>query len=556
MIHTTLIRCFTVLAALAAASQPAAARDTLTIGMSQFPATLHPLIDAMAAKSYVLYMTRRPITAYDKDWKLVCMLCTELPTFENGGAKIVELGDGKKGVELTVTLHDKARWGDGTPVSTKDAVFAWEVGKHPKSGVTGSEFWRRILSIEAKSEKTFIIRRDRVEFSYNDLSGFHVLPEHVERRPFEADPVEYKNRTAFDADPANAALHFGPYRIVEVVKNAHIAFERNPTWYGKEAGFKRIVVKVVGNISALEANFLSGDVDYIAGELGLTIEQVLALEAKHKDKYRFLYKPSLAYEHLTPNLDHPILADKRVRQALLLALDREAIVKQLFNGRQPVAHTSVNPLDWMVTDTIRKYPFDPGRAKALLEEAGWKAGPGGMRQNEKGEKLTFSLMTTAGNRSRELVQQVLQSQWRQVGVDARIKNEPARVFFGTTVRERRFDGLAMFAWISAPESVPRTTLHSTLIPSKDNNFSGQNSSGIKNPEIDALLDKIEVELDREKRRALWHRLQQIYAEELPALPLFFRAEPHIFPRWLAGVEPTGHQHYVTLWIEHWRDNGE
>ncbi len=557
MTRRILIPALTALSALALVPTSAAApRETLTIGMSQFPATLHPLIDSMAAKSYVLYMTRRPLTAYDKDWNLVCMLCTELPTFENGLAKIVELGDGKKGVALTLTLHAKANWGDGTPVSSKDVIFTWEVGRHPKSGVGEGETFRRILSIEAKDAKTVVIRLDRVHFKYNDLSGIHVLPEHIERRTFEADPVEYKNRTAFDADPANKALHFGPYRVVEVVKNAHIALERNPTWYGKKAGFKRIVVKVIGNISALEANFLSGDVDYIAGELGLTIEQVLALEARHKDKYTFVYKPGLTYEHLNANLDHPILVDKRVRQALLLALDREAIVKQLFQGRQAVAHSSVNPLDWMATDMIATYAYDQHKAKAILEAAGWKPGPGGIRQNDKGEKLTFSIMTTAGNRSRELVQQVLQSQWRQVGADVRIRNEPARVFFGTTVRERRFDGIAMFAWISSPESVPRSTMHSEMIPTRDNNFAGQNVTGFKSKETDALIDAIEIELDREKRRAMWHRLQQIYADELPALPLFFRAEPYIFPRWLQGIEPTGHQFYSTLRVEHWRTDGE
>src|SRR3546814_15050616 len=88
-------------------------------------------------------------------------------------------------------------------------------------------------------------------------------------------------------------------------------------------------------------------------------------------------------------------------------------------------------------------------------------------------------MTTAGDKTRELVQQVLQSQWRAVGIDIRIHNEPARVFFGQTVRHRRFEGMAMFAWLSATESVPRTTLHSTMITSAQNGWSGQNYNGFR-----------------------------------------------------------------------------
>jgi peptide/nickel transport system substrate-binding protein len=163
-------------------------------------------------------------------------------------------------------------------------------------------------------------------------------------------------------------------------------------------------------------------------------------------------------------------------------------------------------------------------------------------------------MTTAGNRSRELVQQVIQSQWKQVGIDVRIRNEPARVFFGETVTKRKFTGAAMFAWLSSPESVPRTTLYSDQIPTEENNWGGQNYTGFRNDEMDALIDAIEVELDREKRKALWHRLQRLYAEELPVIPLYWRANPYVLPPWLSGLRPTGHQGTTTYWIEQWRDS--
>ena len=181
-------------------------------------------------------------------------------------------------------------------------------------------------------------------------------------------------------------------------------------------------------------------------------------------------------------------------------------------------------------------------------------GKNGIRYNSQGKPLRLELMTTAGNRSRELVEQVLQSYWRAVGIDIRIRNEPARVFFGRTVSERKFTGLAMFAWISSPESVPRTTLHSDHIPTANNNFAGQNYTGFRNSDMDYILETIETELNRKKRLKLWHRLQTIYANELPVLPLYFRANSFIVPHWLQGVIPTGHQHPTTLWAEHWRTN--
>ena len=110
----------------------------------------------------------------------------------------------------------------------------------------------------------------------------------------------------------------------------------------------------------------------ISGDLGITIDQALALEKRHAKNYTILYKSGLIYEHLDLNLDNPILKDKRIRQALILALDRAAISKQLFEDRQPVAHTSINPLDWIHWDDVPKYTHDPKRAAALLDEAGWR----------------------------------------------------------------------------------------------------------------------------------------------------------------------------------------
>jgi peptide/nickel transport system substrate-binding protein len=134
----------------------------------------------------------------------------------------------------------------------------------------------------------------------------------------------------------------------------------------------------------------------------------------------------------------------------------------------------------------------------------------------------------------------------------RIRNEPARVLFGQSLTQRRFPAMAMFAWISAPESVPRTTLYSDQIPAAENNWAGQNYAGYASQQMDRLIEAIEVELDKEKREALWRQLQQLYAAELPALPLFFRADSFVLPPWLKGVEPTGHQYPTTLWVETWQ----
>jgi len=125
------------------------------------------------------------------------------------------------------------------------------------------------------------------------------------------------------------------------------------------------------------------------------------------------------------------------------------------------------------------------------------------------------------------------------------------VLFGETIRQRRFD-MAMYAWISAPENVPRSILHSEEIPRSENGFAGQNAAGFKNPEMDRLIDALEIELDGDKRKTLWTEMQRLYATELPSLPLYFRSDSFILPKWLSGVRPTGNQYPSTLWITDWK----
>jgi peptide/nickel transport system substrate-binding protein len=555
---------FARLVALAAASlgllagtPPAASADSddlreLVIGITQFPSTLHPTIDSMLAKSYALGLARRPMMVYDHEWKHACMLCTEVPSIEAGTAVVEPLPDGGEGMAVSYALDPRAKWGDGTPITTRDAVFSWEVGRHPQSGVAAHSYYRRILSIEVHDDHRYTVHYDRLYYNYPTAGAFSLLPEHLERDIFEQDPATYRNRTRYETEPANPGLYHGPYLVTEVERGSHIRFERNPNWWGREPYFERIVVRTIENTVALEANLLSGTVDYIAGELGLPIDQAIAFEERHGDRFVVEYKPGLIFEHLTPSFDSPILRDARVRRALLTGLDRQAISERLFGGRQPVADTNVNPLDWIHHDGVRKYAYDPAAAAAMLDEAGWTPGDDGVRRNASGEPLRFELMTTAGDRTRELVEQVIQSQWRELGVDVRIRNEPPRVYFGETVAKRKFTGFALFAWVSSPESSSRGTLHSEEIPRPENGWSGNNVAGYSNPEADRLTDAIEVELEREPRRALWAELQTLYAEDLPDLPLYFRANAYIRPKWLVGVRPTGHQFSSTLWVEEWR----
>ncbi len=536
---------------IAAGSSAYAGKEELVIGVGQFPTSFHPNIASHVVLSFIHGMTRRPFTVYDADWKLVCMLCTELPDFNKGTAREWTTADGKPGMATDYTIRENAAWGDGTPITTKDVLHTWKIGRNELSGVASAELYRRMEEVVAHDDHRFTIHWNKRTCDYKSINDFGIVPAHLETAAV-ADPSQYRTRNPYDTDTANPGLYFGPYRISRVEPGAYVVLEPNPTWWGEKPHFRRITVRTIENTAALEANLLSGEIDYIAGEDGVSLDQALTFEKRHGDRYKVVYKPSLFYEHIDINHDNPIVADVRVRQALLLAIDRKAISERLFEGKQPVADTSVNPLDAIYFDGVKKYPFDPGRARALLDAAGWQTLKNGIRHRADGTPLQLEIMTTSGNRTRELIEQVVQGNLRDVGVDLRIRNEPPRVLFGRTLRERRYDSLAMYAWFSAPENVPRTTLHSEEIPTAKNGFSGQNYVGYRNAAMDKVLDRIEVECAPESQTSLWREIQTLYAEDLPALPLYFRASAFVMPPWLTGITPTGHQYPSTLWVEQWQ----
>jgi peptide/nickel transport system substrate-binding protein len=218
---------------------------------------------------------------------------------------------------------------------------------------------------------------------------------------------------------------------------------------------------------------------------------------------------------------------------------------------QPVADSFVSPLNATFFSQVPNYPLDLAKAKALLFEAGFTPGTDGICHNARGERLSFPLQTTAGNRLRELQEEVLQSNWKAACVEVTIRNEPARSFFGETLKKRLFSGLAMYAWSSSVTSSPRQMLASDNIPSAANGWAGSNAVGYSNPRFDELIAQSEIELDPEKQKSIWDEMQVIYARDLPVLPLFFRADPHVIPPWLEGYEPTGHNAYTPEWVEQW-----
>ena len=549
------LRLCLAVSALVATALPAAAKDDLVIGISEFPASLHPSIDALLIKSTVLGFGIRTITTSDAHGRLICLLCSEVPSLQNGLAKLVDEPGGGKGMEVTIKLLPDLKWGDGQPVTANDVAFTLRVGRDPSAGFSNSNAWSRADAARVIDAHTVVLHLPKVVVSYAQWD--QILPEHIEGPVYAGAHAagDYINTTTYNRDPTNPGLWDGPYRITKYDVGAQIVLEPNPYWPGvpetdhRKAGFKHVVMRYIGDTAALQANLLSGDIDL---DNNLTLDQVLALRTREPDQFNYTFAPSLTYAHIDMQKDNPILQDVRVRRALLMAIDRQTLNAKLFGGMNLVANSFVSPQNPEFDPTIAAVPYDPAGARKLLAEAGWAPGADGVCRNAAGDRLSLEFLSAAGFRINELEMSVMQSQWRQVGVETNLRFEPSRTLFGTTTKHRAYTGLVLYTWTSNVGESPRLTLGSDQIPTAQNNYGGANFLAFANARFDADIATADSDLDPAHQRAAWADMQQIYAEELPALPLFITSIAQALPKWLVGFGPSGTGQPFTQEAENWR----
>jgi peptide/nickel transport system substrate-binding protein len=515
------------LQAVQAQQGPAAGRDQVVIGMSQEPDYLNPLFAEMAAAVAVNSTLFTADVQRDNTWKLFAQGVQYLPNLKDGTWKL----DGDK---MTLVWKVKARnWSDGKPVTCGDFVFTHNVARNEQVPVVVRDITNRISNIVctkgASGTDITVNWKERYAYANIGVTEYGALPRHMLERYYRANPSKL-NESPYGNDP-KLTVGDGSYRLVEWRKGASMTVEAvsNHKLFGTPK-IRRITWRFIPDTNALVANMLSGAIDAI-GTIGISFDQAVQLEKQAAGRFKVLYDPGLIWEHIDFNLDNPLLADVRVRRAITQGINREQMVQQLFEGKQPVSHSYLPPRHPGYTERgLTTYPYDPNRAKALLQEAGFTPGPDGIMRNAQGQRLSFELGTTAGNRVREQVEQIIQQNLREVGIEIKIQNYPARVFFGEITNQRKFTGLAMYAWVMSPTSDCDQLFTSDGIPNESNGWAGQNYPGYKNADMDRLCKAASKEIDEAKRNQLLNQTVQLFSRDIPAMPLYVRAS-------VAAVKP-------------------
>lgn len=531
-------------------AQAVGGKKTLTIGISQEPDSLFIPFKEMMASEEVARSGDYSLTRFDENWRIVPFAAKEIPSLENGQLELFK-ENGVDKMRTTWLLRDDFFWPDGTPLTADDFVFTFKVYKDPKQEIVDRTTVEKIEKMESKGDdkKTLVVTWKEPYAYYHNYRQHEAIPKHLVEPIYNQAPDQLK-KSRFGQTPAMA----GSFTIKEWVAGSHIIAERNPKATGDLAPyFDEIIWRVIPETNTLESNLVSGTIDAIS-PTGISLEQAMQFEKRYKEQFDFYYTEGLVWEHIDFNLDNPILKDKKVRQALAYGSDRQSIAKMLFFDRQPVAHGTEPPKSVYYNPDIKKYGYDQAMAKKLLDEAGWVLPKGKTVREKNGTPLKLTIMTTSGNKTRERVEQLLQSQWREIGVDIQIKNEPAKVFFGETLRKRKYDGMAMYAWLKDPLKVSDTLWRCDNIPSAKNNYQGQNQPGWCDKKVDNLLKMASLELDGARRAKIGQEFEGVFAEELPSLPLYFRVEVSVTKKGLKNWHPTGMLQPVTWNAAKWSFN--
>jgi len=530
----------------AALAQPSGG-DQVVVGQVQFVPNIHPLIQVNNTKRAVIGYTQRPISAYDYRGVLVCIMCETLPTLENKLARMVG-----KGMQVTIKLKRGLAWGDGKPVTSRDIAFTWRMGIDPRIGFSNYNPWSRATQVDVVDQRTVVLHLPTAMPGFNAWD--QVLPEHIEGPIFEKHRTveDYLKQTTYNRAPTTPGIWNGPFIFTSYQPGTSIVMNQNPHWPAPKPGLARVILTYRSNSAALLQNFLSGEIDALpVSPAGVSFSQMLDVRKRFPDRYTYHVRDGDNLERIALQLSNPILADIRVRKALMHSIDRKAITDSLFDGLQKPANSLLPDTSPLYEKAVAQYSFDQARARTLLAEAGWKPGADGICQNAKGERLSLEFITTAGNQTRQQITQVVQSQLKQVCVDIVARFVALNEFNSQMLRQRAFKGMIMGSIDFPPSASPRIVLGSNMIPSTGNSYVGNNFSGFSNPKMDAAIDQAEQTLNETAVKAAWSTVQKIAMDELPFLPLYFYARAYMTVKDLYDFEGATSDP-LSNWSETWK----
>ena len=538
--------------------------DTLRLIYFQAPTVVNSHLSAGTKDLSASRIVYEPLGSFDETGKLIPILAAEAPSLENGNVAV----DGKS---VTWKLKQGVRWADGEPFTADDVLFTYEYISNPEVKSTSAAVYKDIAKIEVIDDYTLKIVFKAINPSWAlPFTGPQgtILPRHI----FEA----YNGPNAPDA-PANLiAIGTGPYKVAEykkedviivggsAVNTIKIIYEPNP--YFREPDkpyFSRVELLGGGDVTVAARSVQDGVVDF-AWNMAVEDKVLAEVEAGGKASVipvRTSFTERIMINFTDPNEEtadgeraslqfpHPFFTDKRVRQAMAMAIDRQTIADAYGRGGKLTNNLLIEPPDYNSPNT--SIEFNPQKAAGLLDEAGWKDTDGDGVRDKDGVKLKV-LFQTSVQPLRQLAQDVVKKNLEAIGFQVELKNIDSSLFLGppkdtTDTRRQFYADLEEFAF-SNKNPDPTAYMAGWVCAEsaqKANDWALANWARYCNPAYDKLYEHVKTEMDPAKRRDLFIQMNDLLIEDVALIPLVITLQP-------AGISTTLEGLHLTPWdVEPW-----
>jgi peptide/nickel transport system substrate-binding protein len=405
---------------------------------------------------------------------------------------------------LTLTFHLRpdAKWSDGVPITAEDVRFTFRVQKDPRIGLPGLENKDFIEDVEVVDPLTVRFHFSRVyPYQLMDANDGHIVPAHAWGKiPF----AEWKT-----TDFESIMVTGGPFRLVSHTRAQTLILEREPLYWNRPRPYlDRLIFRVVPETASQLAQLLAGSVDVVQSVPPREAERI-----RTDPDLELVEFPGRLWGFIGWNNHKPLLADRRVRRALTLGINRKAAVDTVYHGFARLAQGPVLSSMWAFNRNLPSLPYDQAEAERLLAEAGWdKVNKDGIRER-RGRQLAFDLLYPSTNTLRAELAVLIQADLARLGIRVR----PTQVEFTTLMARQEtgdFDAV-LAAWEEATK-VELTSVWSTPSPTQGSN----NFIGYSNPEVDRLIAAARAEPDYTRAKVILDRIQELIVEDQPVTFLY------------------------------------
>jgi len=479
--------------------------DAIVDGSIGDASTMLPALASDSASRDIIGLVFNGLVKYDQDLNLVGDLAESWDISPDG---------------LTITFHLRrnVKWHDGRPLTAQDVMFTYELMIDPKTPTAYAEDFKQVEKAEVVDDYTFRVTYPKPFAPALASWGFSIMPAHL-----------LKGQDVTTTPLSRKPVGTGPYIFKEWQTGQQIILEANPDYFEGRPYISRYVYRIIPDLATMFLELKSGGID----RMGLTPIQYQRQTnepefEKNFKKYRYL---SFAYTYLGFNRLDPKFQDKRVRQAIAYALNKEEIIEGVLLGLGRPANGPYKPGHWAYNEKVKPYPYDPDQAQQLLTQAGWRDTDRDGVLDKEGQPFQFTIITNQGNKQREMTALIIQQRLEQVGIRVKVRTIEWAAFLKEFIEKKNFEA-CILGWTIPMDPDLFDVWHSSKTRPGELNF-----VSYQNQEVDRLIDQGRYTFDQDKRKEAYHRIQELLHEDVPYVFLYVPDALPVVAARFHGIKP-------------------